>query len=150
MKRILSFFIMITFSLIPIYYIAIWEPKDGESINAINEKSEDYIVKDVNEEETNFIKSEKKSTKPILRMGKEQIEKDMSDENKKKLKNIISQLSTVDLNRIEEISKKDDVNEATKEIINLLRKRLSKKEYKKIEAILVPYINFDVIKKVEN
>lgn len=148
LKRILYFLIMVTFSLIPIYYIIFWEPEGtASSISSVSVESVDYSIKDISFEQTEkkMITNEKVSKKPILRMGKEQIEEEMSDENKKKLKNILVQLSTVDLNKIEEISKQDDTDEATKEFINLLRKRLSLKEYKKIEKILTPYINFDVI-----
>ena len=146
MKRLLYFLIMATISCIPIYYIAFWEPETSSSVSSVNIESVDYAIKDISYEgETNVVYNDKTNIKPILRMGKEQIEENMSDDNKKKLKNVLLQLSTVDLNRIEEISKKEDESEATKEILNLLRTRLSLKEYKKIQEILVTYINFDVL-----
>ena len=148
LKRISYLLVMVIFSSIPIYYTIFWEPEGTtSSISSVSVESVDIAIKDISFEQTEkkLVINEETNKKPILRMKKEQIEEDMSDENKKKLKNILVQLSIVDLNKIEEISKQDDTDKATKEFINLLRKRLSLKEYKKIEEILIPYINFDVI-----
>lgn len=148
MKRLLCFIIMVIFSLIPIYYITIWEPGGmASTVSSVSVGRVDYAINDISfkqiEEKASI--NETINKKPILRMEKKQIEEHMSDEKKKEVRRVLLQLSTVDLIKAKEISEQDDKDKATKEFINLLRKRLSLKEYKKIEEILIPYINFDVI-----
>ena len=144
MKKSMCILAMIIFGIIPIYFVAIWEPEEISSIDLGNSKQ---TIEDISPEKVNIdlVEYQNKDIKPILRISKEKIKEKLSEENKKKIKNIVNKLSSVDLNKMEEILANEEDSEAIKDVVILLKKRLCLKDYKEIQTILVPYINFDNI-----
>lgn len=146
MKKKIYIIAMTLVALIPTYFIFLWQPAENQ-IEATNELnvSKEAIQKTYNQKvNTDTVEIPKTNKKPILRIQRDKIKELLSDEDKKKINEILNKLSTVDLNRAEELINNRD-SDSIKEFVLLIKKRLSLKDYKQIETILVPFINFESI-----
>lgn len=146
LKKKIYIIAMILISLIPTYFIFLWQPADNQielanELNVTKEAIQKTYTQSVNTDTTEIQKTNKK---PILRVQRDKIKELLSDDDKKKINEILNKLSTVDLNRAEELINNKD-SDSIKEFILLIKKRLSLKDYKQIETILVPFINFESI-----
>ena len=146
MKKKIYIIAMILIALIPTYFIFLWQPADNQielanELNVTKEAIQKTYTQSVNTDTTEIQKTNKK---PVLRVQRDKIKELLSDDDKKKINEILNKLSTVDLNRAEELINNKD-SDSIKEFILLIKKRLSLKDYKQIETILVPFINFESI-----
>lgn len=160
MKKIVMIFIMSIALGITIYSVAFWEPykqvdsktQEGSNIVNVDEIKEEDENKNVKEEVINtaeVITEESASTialnKTIYKIEKDQIKESISKGDLAKIESIVKKISTVDLGRID--LAKGNGEDGVKEIFNILKTRLSKKDYQIIESILEPYIDFSVFEK---
>lgn len=132
MRRRSCLILVILVSIVTIYIVGIWEPVDeSKTVNSGSVISSSEIKADVESYE----------------VDRDQLLSKLSRIEKEELNNILKSISVVDIAKIEGyiINKNDDKD--FKDALELLEKRLSKEEYKKVEEILSPYIDLDILNK---
>lgn len=142
-KRIILAFVYILSTLISLYFIVLWNPKIesdynnmAQSVPAFNINNS-YNINDTEEVVEN-------RTESILRISDNSIE-EMNDTSKYRLKKILYKLSINDYEYINDLRKRENKEEAIREFVSMIKKRLSEKDYEEIRGILSPYINFKEI-----
>src|SRR5471030_3268217 len=120
--------LFLTFTvIINIYLIFYWNPPN-----------EVIVQKEVGKEAISYSKS-------LYKLDKEKILEQLSPLNKKAFEKVIKKLSTSDLGKIKEYYRDSNKKEGIINIIRLLRKRLTKEDYEKIQEISSSFVDLDQI-----
>lgn len=144
MKKLIMIFVVLIASFITIYSVAFWQPYtkvsnmkeysgDGIEIEGESNDNEEHLSMTVN------------SNTSVYKVEKDKIREKISKEDFSKVIGISKKLSTVDIGRIE--AAQQDGEEGLREVFNILNTRLSGKDYKIIESIFDPYIDFSLLKE---
>ena len=127
---------MVTALSITVYSVVFWEPGNIQLSFKTNDESIEAMS------EVNEIEHEEKS---ILKIDRELIKEKISNEDRQKMKLIKNKLSIVDLSRIEDEMDKENEEEGIRNTLNILSRRLSEDDYKRVKIILEPYIEFSAL-----
>lgn len=143
-KRIILAFVYILSTLISLYFIVLWNPKIESSyynmepsVSAFNINNS-YNIIDEKQKSGNKIENE-------LKISNEGSIEEISYTSKDRLKKILYTLSINDYEYVYDLKKRENKEEAIREFISIIKKRLSNKDYEEIRVILSPYINFEDI-----
>lgn len=151
MKKFIIGLVLITSTLITMYTVFYWEPKgQGEESIKLGEVSTE-VKKESNTKDKEIVNDNKakevNSNKSFFKVAPEKVVKDLFEDNTSEVLSIASHLSTSDIGRLEESLKSDDKEEGIKRAINILKTRLPDEKYKRLKEILLPYVDFEVIKE---
>lgn len=155
MKKILLVLVILTAGCITAYTVLLWEPKtlgsekvqeDKSSIAMNQEENSKEVESKVtdNKEETKSVSNYSQS---IFKVEVSTIVSQLSKESYSELFEIVTSLSSTDIGRIEEALRDRDREAGARKVIGILKKRLSNESYNKVEEVLSPYINFEVLNK---
>lgn len=147
MKKVVIGMIVFVAGFITVYTIFFWEPKLTSDMVNLGGVVDSYSEEEINVMEEEKSKEVMSEVKPILKVDIEAISNDISNEDYSTLKKIITTLSTSDIGMIEEALNNEDKESGIREAIDILKTRLSSRDYEKIEEILSPYINFNNFKE---
>ncbi len=128
--------------VIPIYFIVFWSPKE-QSVTSFNIESNVNVDEEAKTVEKEAININQESIKKYLSIN--EIENKINEKDKDRYKQILLSLSIIDYERIKILAESDNNEEATKEYISILRKRLSTEKYNEIKEIISKEINIDNI-----
>lgn len=81
----------------------------------------------------------------IFKLDYKEIESRLSKDEREKIERIIKKISSVDLITIKEKFQKYNKEENFKEGFNLIKKRISVKDYEEMKKILYKYIDFTIL-----
>lgn len=166
MKKICLMLLMIISGAITIYTIGFWQPTEDVALeSSINTKvvAEKNYEKGESNKKENTIANKKVDNNldteiskveseedmvvqaSILKVEEEEIKKCISRENKERVKSIIKKLSAVDVINIKDSFNNENNQVGFKEAFNLIKIRVSEKDYEEIKEILSEYIDFDLL-----
>lgn len=125
-SKIISIFITFIASIVTIYFLFIYEV-DNEDVYVMNEENIVY-----NSEESKY----------GLKVSKNEFIKALNCNNNDRLSEILKQLSTRDLYKIQDIANSNN-SENINQIMYILNRRLSSESYEEIKRLLTPYVYFN-------
>ena len=123
MKRIVMYLLLLCVVIINVYLIFYWEPQNR------------VINKEEVSKET--ISCSKSAYKLDMKKALEQL----SPNDRKDFEKIIKKLSTFDIGKIKEYYESSNEEEGIKNIVNLLRKRLTTEDYQRIKKISYSFLD---------
>lgn len=154
MKKVIVSLIMFFAAGLTIYTVGFWEPSNdsgstkekSEQVSDSSGESELDKSKVQNGFNENKLDAQTVVNKnSIFKMEVEKIAESLSKESSGKIQNILKNLSTTDMCKVEEYARESDREEGTRKILSLLSKRLSTENYGEIKEILKPFIDFGII-----
>ena len=126
MKKI-TYIVLIGAILINAYLLFLWQPEEA----SVSCESQNVVY----------------SYKPIYRIDKDKIEKNISDNEKEEIEAIMNRLSIVDIETIKETLNKED-EESVREAFKLMERRLPRNSYNRLREVYGEYINLDIIDNI--
>lgn len=158
MKKIIMPCIVLIASAITIYSVAFWEPSNdinskksyaeksgGSNIVKVDEEKEVEVKNEENGKGSEVSNSVSNESISIYKIDKNQIKDNISKKDWEIVNGIIKEMSIVDIERIK--NEEENGEDGIKEIFNILNTRLSQKNYKVIESIFDPYIDFSLLEE---
>ena len=116
MKKIVTYLLLLCAVIINMYLIFYWEPQNK------------VISQEVSKETISYSKSESK-------LDIEKALEQLSPNDRKDFEKIIKKLSTFDIGKIKEYYESSDEKKGVKDIVNLLKERLTTEDYQRIKKI---------------
>lgn len=149
MKKINIILFYLIMTMIPLYFILLWNPnKDEVSVDRkelLQEETVETVASIDNSNDLIMLDDSNDNEEVVLRMSITNIINEMDSNSKKRVKRILYKLPISDYEKIKALMNRDDKEEAVIEFVKLLQKRLDSSDYEEFKAILSPYINFEVI-----
>ena len=122
MKKIVTYLLLLCAVIINLYLIFYWEPQNK------------VISQEVSKETISYSKSESK-------LDIEKALEQLSPNDRKDFEKILKKLSTFDIGKIKEYYESSTEEEDMKNIVNLLRERLTTEDYQKIKKISYSFLD---------
>lgn len=133
MKKAILILLFVIISIVPVYFLFIWNPQDSVSNAYKDDKS---IEVSSNIDNSSGINKEYKDTdeeSKITMLSK------ISEGDRNNIDKIINKLSIIDIVKINNYMTKEDINKGINDILQLTKKRLKQNEFEKIEKIINKY-----------
>lgn len=133
MKKVILILLFVIISIVPVYFIFIWNPEDSVSNAYKNNKS---IQVSSNIDDLEGLNTEDKN---IDEESKVTMLSKISEGDRNNIDKIINKLSIIDIIKINDYMTKEDINKGINDILQLTKKRLKQNEFEKIEKIIKKY-----------
>jgi hypothetical protein len=136
MKRLLMYLFIICAIITNIYFIFVWEPSGKVAV----QQNDFALQKTPTKEVISY-------SKLVYKFDKEKILERLPSDDRKEFDKIINRLSAFDIGKIKEYYEDYNDEEGAVNICNLLEKRLTIEDYKRIREISSSLLEFDNIEK---
>lgn len=133
MKKVILILLFVIISIVPVYFIFIWNPEDSVSNAYKNNKS---IQVSSNIDDLEGLNTEDKN---IDEESKVTMLSKISEGDRNNIDKIINKLSIIDIIKINDYMTKEDINKGINDILQLTKKRLKQNEFEKIQKIIKKY-----------